>query len=240
MQVLRKRWSRSTPWHMLQAPGRCKSCHSVGELSRAQLSRKGNLFELHAALALPLPELLAIESYLLERAVEAMMLPAVCGSSLCHWNTFAPVARLQVSMLPGAGALGQDEPVTLKDPRQMAGNPRLSRSGHLQELRRQLQHLADPAAIAQWWNQVLMLKYVPKAGSNQSRFHVEIAFGRSLRRADHCMRLRRSFWDLCGSADTSGTALPWRIIRYARVQWTAWHSSTAHCLAKLVQPRSQD
>ncbi|CAE7330384.1 UPL6 [Symbiodinium natans] len=79
----------------------------------------GNLFELHAALALPLPELLAIESYLLERAVE-------------------------VSMLPGAGALGQDEPVTLK------------------ELRRQLQHLADPAAIAQWWNQVLMLKYVPK------------------------------------------------------------------------------
>ncbi|CAE7830021.1 AKHSDH1 [Symbiodinium sp. CCMP2592] len=79
----------------------------------------GNLFELHAALALPLPELLRVQAYLLERAVE-------------------------VSMLAGAPALVQDEPVTVK------------------ELRRQLQHVAEPGAIAQWWSRVLMLKYVPK------------------------------------------------------------------------------
>eukprot|EP00439_Symbiodinium_sp_Y106_P064287 s323_g10.t1 len=75
----------------------------------------GNLFELHAALTLPLPELLRVQAYLLERAVE-------------------------VSMLAGAPALVQDEP----------------------ELRRQLQHVAEPGAIAQWWSRVLMLKYVPK------------------------------------------------------------------------------
>lgn len=79
----------------------------------------GNLFELHAALTLPLPELLRVQAYLLERAVE-------------------------VSMLAGAPALVQDEPVTVK------------------ELRRQLQHVAEPGAIAQWWSRVLMLKYVPK------------------------------------------------------------------------------
>ena len=68
-------------------------------------------------------------------------------------------------MLAGAPALVQDEPVTVKDWKTLEDChwPQLRCYRYMQELRRQLQHVAEPGAIAQWWSRVLMLKYVPKA-----------------------------------------------------------------------------